>query len=43
MNEEQKNVMFALIAEAIEDDDEGGNNNMKHNLFDQETEQLICD
>lgn len=43
MNEEQKTVMYALIGQALEDagvdtdeDDnsEGGNDNMKHNVFD---------
>lgn len=49
LNEEQKRVVYALIAQALEDnagdgtddeeenDDEGGNNTMKHNIFDQET------
>ena len=43
MTEEQKNVMNYLIGQALEDgspdedeDDEGGNNNMKHNVFDQD-------
>lgn len=42
MSEKQKNVMYALIGQALEDagvdteDDnsEGGNDNMKHNVFD---------
>ena len=41
MNEDQKNVLYALVGQAIEDsrDDEednnkGGNNSMKHNVFD---------
>lgn len=44
MNEEQKTVMYALIGQALEeagvdtdeddDDTEGGNGNMKHNVFD---------
>lgn len=42
MNEEQKTVMYAMIGQALEDnennDDEedGGDNTMKHNVFDQE-------
>ena len=42
MTEEQKTVMYALIGQALEDagvddeDDEGGNGNMKHNVFDQD-------
>ena len=39
MTEEQKNVMYALIGMAVEDENktsEGGNN-MKHNVFDEET------
>ena len=42
MNEEQKNVMFALIAEAIEDNDEGGEDNdmsMKHNIFENDEQE----
>ena len=40
MTEEQKTVMYALIGQALEDagvdnEDEGGNRNMKHNVFDQ--------
>ena len=38
MTEEQKTVMYALIGQAIEDyesdDEEGGNEEMKHNVFD---------
>lgn len=38
MTEEQKNVMYALIGQAIENDDiddnEGGEGEMKHNVFD---------
>ena len=46
LSEKQKTVVYALIGQALEeagvnadneDDVEGGNNNMKHNLFDQET------
>lgn len=44
LNEEQKTVVYALIGQALEDaagendedDSEGGNENMKHNVFDQE-------
>lgn len=43
LTEEQKNVVYALIGMALEDeegadeeDSEGGNEDMKHNLFDQE-------
>lgn len=41
MNEEQKNVLYTLIGMAREDgaddeDEEGGNGNMKHNVFDNE-------
>ena len=43
MTEEQQNVMYALIAQALEEkddkdnkDSEGGNKNMKHNVFDQD-------
>lgn len=41
MNEKQKTVMYALVGAALEenadddnDDSEGGNDNMKHNVFD---------
>lgn len=48
MSEEQKNVMYALIGQAVEDakngelddeeeDEEGEDTNMKHNVFDNET------
>lgn len=36
MTEEQQNVMYGLIGQALEDNAEGGE--MKHNLFDQETD-----
>ena len=41
MTEEQKTVMYALVGQALEDagveeDDEEGGNNMKHNVFDQD-------
>ena len=42
MNEEQKNVMYALIAQALEDsknNDEQEEKEMKHNVFDKETDQ----
>lgn len=38
LNEEQKTVVYAMIGQALEDagvSDEGGDNNMKHNLFDE--------
>lgn len=41
-NEEQKKVVYALIGQALEEkeadkENEGGNDDMKHNVFDQET------
>lgn len=42
MNEEQQTVMYALIADAMEgnfnedEDEEGGNEDMKHNVFEKE-------
>ena len=39
LNEKQKKAVYALIGQALEEADannEGGNNNMKHNVFDQE-------
>ena len=40
MTEEQKTVMYAMIGQALEgegeDDDEGGEDSMKHNVFDQD-------
>ena len=42
MSEEQKNVVYAMIGMALEDagvedeENEGGNEDMKHNLFDQD-------
>lgn len=41
MTEEQKKVVYALVGQALEtdeddEDDEGGNEEMKHNIFDQE-------
>ena len=50
LSEKQKTVVYALIGQALEeagvdagdeekeDDNEGGNKDMKHNVFDQETE-----
>ncbi len=42
MTEEQKTVMYALIGQVIEEnkkeDDEEGNENVKHNLFDSDTD-----
>lgn len=43
LNEEQKTVVYALIGQALEDagvdmDDEGGNGNMKHNVFEHDEE-----
>lgn len=47
LTEKQKTVVYAMIGQALEDagvdvnddsEEEGGNENMKHNLFDQETE-----
>ena len=43
LTEEQKVVVYAMIGEALEHgakDIEGGNDDMKHNLFDQETTQV---
>lgn len=34
LTDEQKNVVYAIIGEAIEDDGEEGEDNMKHNVFD---------
>ena len=46
LNEEQKNVVYAMIGQALEGSNnennenvEGGNDNMKHNVFDQENNQ----
>lgn len=44
LTEKQKTVVYAMIGQTLEDagvedndnDDEGGNDNMKHNIFDQE-------
>lgn len=34
MNEEQKTVLYALLGQVIEDDESKGDDNMKHNVFD---------
>ena len=42
MTEEQKTVMYALVGAALEDDmeeDEGGDEDMKHNVFDQDEQK----
>lgn len=43
MNEDQKNVMYALIGQALEEagagEENGGKEDMKHNLFDKEYDQ----
>ena len=43
MTEKQRNAVYGLIEQALdknsEDDNEGGNDNMKHNVFDKETEK----
>lgn len=45
LTEEQKTVVYAMIGQALEDageaddENEGGNEEMKHNVFDQETAQ----
>ena len=41
LNEEQKNVVYAMIGQALEDKDnesEGGDEEMKHNVFDTDTQ-----
>ena len=44
MNEKQKNVLYYLVGEAAgdsgDDDTEGGNEDMKHNVFDTEEETM---
>ena len=37
LNEEQKTVVYALIGEALDNEDEKEEPEMKHNIFDQET------
>lgn len=48
MNDEQKNAMYFVVGKALEDagvededdeDSEGGNEDMKHNVFDQDTKE----
>lgn len=45
LNEKQKTVVYAMIGAAIEEagagDSEGGDNNMKHNIFDNDQEPTI--
>lgn len=36
LNEEQKTVVYALIGQALDDNDEGDDENMKHNVFETE-------
>lgn len=46
LNEEQKNVVYAMIGQVIEENenkDDGGEDNMKHNLFDNESQELRND
>ena len=41
MNDEQKNALYAIVGELVgedEDDEEGDNEEMKHNVFDNETQ-----
>ena len=42
--DEQKNVVYFMIGEALRDagakEDEGGNDNMKHNIFEQDEQQM---
>ena len=47
MNEDQKNVLYFFVGEALdksendeEEDDKGGNEDMKHNVFDTEEETM---
>ena len=39
LNEEQKEVVYAIIGQAIEDNKEGEDENMKHNVFDNDEVQ----
>ena len=45
LNEEQKTVVYALMAEIMDDsakeDSEGGNEDMKHNVFDNEQQDAV--
>lgn len=46
LNEEQKNVVYAMIGQVIEENEnkgDGGEDNMKHNLFDNESQELRND
>ena len=51
LNDEQKTVVYALIGEAIDEQDSGSNtdnnseggNNMKHNLFDQDGQSQVSE
>lgn len=36
MTEEQRNVLYALVGQALEENENGGDNDMKHNVFDNE-------
>ena len=36
MTEEQKNVMYAMVADALDENGDGGDEEMKHNIFDQD-------
>lgn len=36
MTEEQKNVMYAMIADTLDENEDGGDEEMKHNIFDQD-------
>lgn len=39
LTEEQKTVVYAIIGQALESNGNGGNENMKHNVFDNEQNQ----
>ena len=36
MTEEQKNVMYSMVADALDENEDGGDEEMKHNIFDQD-------
>ena len=36
MTEEQKNVMYSMVADALDENKDGGYEEMKHNIFDQD-------
>ena len=36
MTEEQKNVMYAMVADVLDENEDGGDEEMKHNIFDQD-------